>query len=1269
MTVVLSHARVGLPSQPRAAGSSPAAGDLLTGALKEQAWRLLVGGPIKLDHTFEGDRGVLKVQLDQTVKTFASQTVVQDELQKVEASRGNALEWLQTGGTLTGDVSGAAASARLSGRFELERPFVHPQGSLDPARLARELARNNTSGLPLSAAKAEGLEPGSRFALSLELSADAARSRLGHELKGQGSVTAELDARWVAPHVVEATVTFRTAASARGNWADAGNETTAGWNAGRDARQVRKVRVDLSTPEGHKAWAALLGARPGALDTLAAQGGGVTSLPGGERSGALEAGGTVTRSTDEGSATVGASGRNATLDGATTRERRGNLGVRPEVGPDGTVSAEGSISRTTTRRADGSRQVEGVVATGLNLEARETDATRKTLGYAADRRKTWRLDLPASAREAPEPAPALDAEAARKLPPGSTFVFEAVGSVGVNASAARALALDVEVSSALTRQGTTEITVERGAEPDLVKLSLTVTGADGQRHQAALKGESEGRTGSLNAEHSGRIERTQTGTVELNLASAEDRAVYDAVFHGDLGPLVARQPAAAPETVWLSERSMELTLAPNPLIGASVSLTRQEYGASEWRGANSDVKRSMRELAEQTGKSLSWVEDRGALELSARAPRQPLGAAPLPFSFTAGQTLDYSMERPRIDGVVQGPLAPPLDAKRALATPQGVTFRLHGTDTLAGSVQGSAESPGASVSLSAGGERTRRAEVSATFLGEGKVKLSSSRGTSTAVTYAKLLARAGIVLPFESADSLEAKVLDRLAGGGLLDDPTLRLEAKLDSTSGTTTSHELTLDLNRPGHAAAYEAFVLGDPKPALALEHSASTLTRDTSSGGAARLSGLGRTLASVETRRADSARVEVSGEGAERKVESSTRSTFQKTAQLLKRNQVVDFEAVSRRTLETVHGVDPKVLERLVHGSARVAGKNEDTFFRLTASATGALTSEERLAKTRELGKSLNLPPDGEQRAEEDPRRGAAALLGRLTRYGRTDLKLEVLVNRGGIDAFRAAPEGRALEAYADFVTQTRGQRPEWAGPRGEQARALLDDWLANEGSLGDDQGTHVRQWAENRYYATFKRRLSDDVDEYRGARAFTRLQARVKASDDSAEWSRAFADHGAQVGFDFYGTASAFNVLAGADNVYVRDFAMTGNTVRLKYADRNEQTIKAAAAAATAPLTPTPLAPAAPVAPSTRVRASPEPVDFARLGSAAEVRALAQLRAATVVIDHAEDLLDTVGNPDAEVSARLAASLASLGPLEELPAPLRERAAAIAKAIARA
>lgn len=1211
----------------------------LTEVASQYVWRALIDSPVSLSKPFGTGSDTLTVSLDQSVKSPAQQSAHQDAFQAEQVKKGNAVAWVSTGGAMKGQAANDAGSLGGEFSFALERPFVHRPNALEVARLAQELAANNTTGLPLTASKARALEQGSRFVLRGSVNGAYSSDGATVDASANGKLGIEAAATWTGKDKVEATLTFHRQAATTGSATNA--EHGAGWRASSERTHTVRVAIDLSTQRGQNAWAALMRLQPEALAHLAKGGDGVrlmqdTTTRASAGGGHLETTGTA------GTARIEGSARNTThADGSTTRERSGEVSVAPNVGPQGTLDLEAGGSSTVREFPDGRRTVSGTLTGRIDASVETAEGDRELSGRGSKTR-SWTLDVPASARgQAVEPP--LSSARARQLPPQSRFQLSLDSRASFEAGAS-AGAVD-EPQASLTASGMrnrqVSLTVDRPAGADLVKVKVTQRG-EVEHTQGGKLTHPEGGLG-IGFERATRVVQSETGAIELDLSKADDQVIYDELVRGELSGLARRAPLEVAKFKNV-KASVDFSLAPNPYVTAAAQLRREVYDDADWRSSDAS-RRKVSADAKARGSTVEWVEEKGVLELSGRVPKVPVDG-PFSISFSAGQSLEYTVDRPRFDGQTQGSRLPPLEVADALAMPVGSRVTMAGTGKRQVGLAAGTATVGASVSVSGGVATERVVRTSAEFLGEGKVKVTVDDDAKDSLTSLRLVAQAGVVLPFESATSLAGKLLSKATGIDALDDPAIRLEAEASRATRTDRDLAITLDLKVPEEAEAYRELMLGNSTKALALKRGTASLQTETRDRARLGVSGLGVTVG-ASSERTSRARVQV----ADGNVAATNTELATKDSSFFAQRRAVKFEAVSRHQLGQL---GDRTLEALAQTSE---GKLDDTYFRLTASTSQAFTSTQRLNHTRALAAGLGLTPDGEVKVEEDNERGMSAMLGSLNRFGKTDSALDVLVSKRGVERVRERSETDAEAAYASFFTLATGRTPSWAGPDAAKAKEFLDTYL----SAPNDETSSYKSWAAGQYYSTFKRRLTDDLEAYQGLVSFKKLHSRMQNNPDAREWSRAFADHGSEVGSDMFASVHAFNALAGADSVFVNAMTMSGRTVKLKWKPRTEASVHASLPPAPPPtvaaVVPPPAPVAAPSVPPRAQRTPPPALDVASFTSAGAVRRAAAQRASAVVLASVEDRL-AFGGLDASATQQLRDSLASLGPPESLDKELRER-----------
>jgi hypothetical protein len=237
----------------------------------------------------------------------------------------------------------------------------------------------------------------------------------------------------------------------------------------------------------------------------------------------------------------------------------------------------------------------------------------------------------------------------------------------------------------------------------------------------------------------------------------------------------------------------------------------------------------------------------------------------------------------------------------------------------------------------------------------------------------------------------------------------------------------------------------------------------------------------------------------------------------------------------------------------SVRVDGEAEGrSMFRVRMRDKDRITSEQQVKVLQHFSTALGLTPDGPQRIEEDTDRGAWKLLGKHSKHGLTEARLDAYVTPQGFAAARAKTDDDAWAAAARFHGDTAGAKPPWAdGAGAPSVRADLDRYIELTSSPGErSEHASELQWIENTYRNAHGKSIWEDVESYQHARSFTRMIGEMRGTADPVQWNKSFADHGHAVGFRAFESVGVLANLVGREHVVVHQFAVEGKAVQLKF-----------------------------------------------------------------------------------------------------------------------
>ncbi|MEW5850213.1 MAG: LysM peptidoglycan-binding domain-containing protein [Myxococcota bacterium] len=1090
--------------------------------LRDPAWKALTGTHATEKKVALGEVGEARIAVGNRVAE-ADENPQRMAFTERAKQQGKDTLWLETTGGLAvkeGTAVGELGKQKLEGSvgYSLTRPYLVDAGKKDVAGVAKTLAHHNSVGLPLTAEKARAMEPGSTFTLNGKLAGEATVTSERGSATATASNTQQTSMRFMGGDKVMVTVERGAERGANGNvQGDNGRGVSGevGARAATSRETTERFLLDLSKPEGRKAYDRLV-----TFDGSAARGAASRTDSGVER--------TVERNrvTRE----VGANARTTVATSESTQLTAN-------------VSASG---RTTADHVTGARTRSGEIAANVDLQTRIDEKT--TLGLTPSASRSFSLSLPDGTGDARVKTP-LSAEDARTLPVGSTFTLRGAGSLGVK------LGHD-GLEAGATRSGQLAIQVERMSESKVqVRADVTATT---RLDRGAERTVNVGRTGvELGYQGQTTVTRETTGNFTLDLSQETHRKAYDAMMKGNVGPareIARREGEWSTERTWNKSDQLTLSTTPVEWAKAKLELRRENVDPGDMRVSLDPERKAFTDAEKARGKEVRWVEQGGAIEpgvgLEHTVTAGPVAAK---LGFNASGLLEYREMRPQVNGALTGPRGPALSADAALAMPRGAEFSLRGRGTVGGTV-GIAKGAevattgvrvGASVSLAHEREHARELEVHSKRLDGTRVEveLIQRKEDSNATDFT---ARLGVDV--ETARLIGAKdgsALAKVAGKAdtkLEKHLSAEFQAGRRSTRSVENRHSFTIDLATPEGRKAYESLMRGDPTPAATVAGSvgaqdkgvafnSTSETQATEKRNHVHLAVGGSKLFLSDALRRDSTTIERTGAGMER----TDASLYERTRQGLFSKQNLTMEAVRVRTTE-----DPE-------------GKG---FYRVSYANTDKLTSKSQVKELLRLGEALQAIPAHLPKVEKDGSRNLSRLLGNASRHGKTTTEMEIFLTEKGLANVRGHDREAALRAYGEYAAKdNKGKTPAWAAPEtADKARRILDSYLEEKrnGMPGDEDSRNRMDQLQYEYWHAFRRNIWQDEDHYENARHFANATQRMAGSSDPAEWNRAFADLGKNVGLDFHGSVAALNKLAGSDEVLVHRFNVKGKSVDIEMKD---------------------------------------------------------------------------------------------------------------------
>lgn len=1101
--------------------------------------------------------------------------------------------WLRAEGTATldgahdGEVVDAKAGLDFS--YSMVRPHVFEKKNPDALELAKDFSRN-AYRLPFSHEAAARLEQGSQFTLRAlaELEADGKLS-FG-TVDAEADANYEIDVRREGGSEVE--VTWRRGANLDArldakDLRDGRLDVGLGFEFGRD--HLSKYQIDLSAPDGQRAYYALLSLQGGLVKDLAEiEGNGVSLLRDDDESDRGVDAKVRHEGTDGVDVTVTAGWDKDRDDGDVTTTLQGGVDVeidRPDADWEAKVDLDGSrvVSEDETRtRLSGGVQVEHELSEDTDLRLgttvsseREVDRRWKTetregrlahsgllttkvdhgadqalsLGFDAKAEVEYELRVPLGK----DPMLPLSAELMRKAPEQTRLTLEGAGTLGVRASQGFE---DLDLSAKVSAEGRLEVVAER-LDGDRVRVDVELdrelTGEAKAGYRTTTEG---GGRYSASISHSAEREADKSASFTLSLDKASHRAAYDALLRGDMGPAV--KLLDMPEPSWLrttgNVQQVKLSAGPVEWFDAGLELTRRDVDPNDSRIKWDTDRNAFSQAAKARGQQVRWIEAEGAL-----APKVSYtGSAPVGglvnwrHGFSASKTLRYRAFAPSVDGSAPS-LSPAFTAAKALELPRGAEFELMGRGSAKGftglglGTEWGATGVVASLSASAdtSHEAGRTWEVEVQRLDGDRVEVSFEKGSDRENAF-EIAARAGVKVDSEQLLGLESAV-EQLAllskATDALDDAldkrlALELEASWSKKKAESQRLTFRLDLSRPGAREAYEGLLKLDGAAALtSIERPDSGVevvrTRESESVERRQHTHFdlfGERLYLRDALRSDETTIE-RWNGGQRQTD---RSRYRRQGEnIIGRERDVQWDAVRVRS-----GDDP-------------VGKG---YYRLQYEDEDPLTSKTEVQRLLSLGQDLAAEPVRAPRVDKGAR-GLAKLFGNWARHGETKLDMDVFFTGKGMDAIRGHDAQSALQVYGEIAAQREGRGAfGWANPdKRDRAIELLEEYLELQDSPFLDDDTPARERSlEVAYWRLTKNEMWEDREAYESAKAFSSMVQRMHDSADPVEWNRAFADLGEAMGFDFYDALATMQRMAGEDEVLVHQMRMKGKAVDIEMKD---------------------------------------------------------------------------------------------------------------------
>lgn len=1121
----------------------------------------------------EIDLGVLgkgALELRPLVRISETYSTTRTALEEAEKAKGKDVVWLETLLTAklappgSGIVLGGAA-VTPSGALELSitRPLVYSPTDLRLPRVAAHFADRVTSP-PLSMEALSALEPGSRVLLRGEgtlIATDGVHTTPSGKLEGR----AELRLDKLEGSRVEASLSSRAAGSALSD------RDGTRVDAARSRTHDRSFTLDLATPGGKAALAALLrldGASAEALATSktagvqldgrtrvdAGSGGVLHTTDAGLRAGLrtsreTRVDDTTTARTDSTSAELGRAAR----DGRPELRLAGARDTRAWVDGAGPLPTTEAELRASTGRAALDRTTRG------SLDAHWTGDTDTTLRAALERREVLErtttggerrelgsLELGAKLTEAKgrlggdyevryelktpldhtraDGLP-LDAAAFRALPASSRLELIEASSHTAGWRPTRGdLSLDLGSEGSVRMR----VVAERGAG-DTAEVRVLRFQRSERVRSATLSDVSTTRRVDLGAHSKAESSLDLDRTYTLDLSQPAHARAFARLLEGDVAAasqaLGQEAPAVARDGV--RELGAKLGVEAPERWGVGVELVRRTHEPSSALVTGAPDRAAL---------GARWTERVGLVSPKATLSKTvPLGDGALgsvKSGVTAEGLLEFRQITPEADDRVLS-----LGADDVLTWTRGSEVTLRGKARATGYVDvgvgHSATLGPATVAARAGVADSHSADKSY-LLGVRKTE-----GTKVAVELRETASRSDALAAFAKVGATtDLKVALDLPAGSARNDAIIkvleradralgeRLAASIEGSLSSSTERdhktEVELDLAEPRGRSVFEALRRFDAETARALAGTGLSLS-DTDT--LRKNTHVSASLFGWDAYRTDTARTDAHtlATGPSGRVTTDASSYRATSKTLLGRERTLEWQAVS-----------------VQRDSARLP----ELMYRVQFQDKDELTSRRQVESLMALVEGLQVTTARTPRIENAPERGLVALLGKYAQHGQTQVDLEVYLTQSGLEQLRYVPQEAAWRAFGQVVTARTGVTPGWAKDGvATEARAMLAEHVA---TLPGSEPIHDKN---SQYWWLTGRNLHQDKDSYVAARSFTDMVRRVGDTPSPVAWNKAFADLGQQTGYPFYDALSAMNTLTGPSGVLVKRLHMTGPSVDIE------------------------------------------------------------------------------------------------------------------------
>lgn len=1047
--------------------------------------------------------------------------------------QGHSVAWAMLKGAVTLeanpelDASGAGLALPVGAAvdFELVRPFTYDRGGKLP--VATMLA------LPLTAAAAQKLEPGSSFTLHrrAEVGVEASRDENGVELRSERdlSVTVRRHSKYQL-EIVLTTVDARTI-GLRGR-SDAGEAPLEPSWRGQRGRTVEHTFVlDLSKPMARAMYEALLaGKLDEARHAAVEAGSGVEERP---------VGGLTDRTEKE--------LRLATIIGLTEvgggvkRRARFEVGVR-ELG-EGKLEVQ--ITRARSATASGRLKESGGDALRIGVNA-ESDASDEV------------IDRLVVDPKQPGVMPAIEALREGDAAPMTHLLRAGASGVQLEPGYER---------HSRTRKADLKATLKEDdwvlsgrLRPSRDFKVLVETGSDGTCVVTLVRTKTlmgDGAAGDeLDERLSGRIDldgvrgSETTSRMRFDLEVPAAKAAMDAMLRGDAGPAeqLAGQPASGvallekgDEEQW-SGHSVRAKLSYHLENGFNAGMILREEKLSErdTRLTSNRLRTRINEEAAKRGEPIEWHAVGGALEPGFDTS---VGTGATAFGFSSNAMVEFYALAPGRTGerALRSAGDLPLDGARARELPVGSEVVLRGKGSVALRVDAGEKSITIG-SVEAGYELgvAARADTS-TSIGLRVMRLGGNTARVTigeeqeAGAETGFEAWAGLRVARDDMPGLDSSYFARAAGqaaravaSGLTKHLQVSASAAARDAQVRKQIAAYDFDLSKQGAREAYEKLMRLDARAAAALAAQPG--------------SGVKRVGTSRERNAATSSGLAVNLFG--HTVLESQRERRQRNAMLVDDRGTT---AVLEHELKLTHEGPLRRGEvrwqalRLENGQR----KQKERFLRLSLTELeDEWTSHQELHSLERFISRMGAKVTQRSVENDDPSWWDRHINPRT--HGMCTVNADVYFSEEGIAHLRRATREQAIAAFASSLQAIEGSERPLPWTSGDAKYADHAQWLIERyESLGGHGGGDEN--LDQQYADLTGRTLSSDAESYKMTQDFTAFIERAREGTDEQLFA-AYTDLGNHRGFEAVATVGAMAALMPSDAMWINHLSVTGERVTI-------------------------------------------------------------------------------------------------------------------------